>query len=64
MKRRQNDSDHKVELIIDQSLWEQEAFQFHPLVNTSTLLISNDNLKRFLALTGHDVEIMDVPSQK
>ena len=59
-----NDSDHKVELIIDQSLWEQEAFQFHPLVNTSTLLISNDNLKRFLALAGHDVEIMDVPSQK
>ena len=59
-----NDSDHKVELIIDKSLWKQEAFQFHPLVNTSTLLISNDNLKRFLALTGHDVEIMDVPSQK
>ena len=59
-----NDSDHNVELLVDESLWEQEAFQFHPLVNTSTLLISNDNLKRFLALTGHDVEIMVVPSQK
>ena len=59
-----NDSDHKVELIIDDSLWKQEAFQFHPLVNTSTLLISNDNLKRFIALTGHDVKILSVPCQK
>jgi Ala-tRNA(Pro) deacylase len=59
-----NDPDHEVELIIDESLWEQEAFQFHPLVNTSTLLVSNDNLKRFLALTGHDVKILVVPSQK
>ena len=59
-----NDYDHEVELIIDESLWEQEAFQFHPLVNTSTLVISNDNLKRFLALTGHDVKILSVPSQK
>ena len=59
-----NDSDHKVELIIDDSLWKQEAFQFHPLVNTSTLLISNDNLKRFIALTGHDVKILTVPCQK
>ena len=59
-----NDPNHEVELIIDESLWEQEAFQFHPLVNTSTLLVSNDNLKRFLALTGHDVKILVVPSQK
>jgi Ala-tRNA(Pro) deacylase len=59
-----NDSERNVELIVDESLWEQEAFQFHPLVNTSTLLISNDNLKRFLALTGHDVKILTVPSQK
>ena len=59
-----NDSEHKVELIVDELLWEQEAFQFHPLVNTSTLVISNDNLKRFLSLTGHEVKILSVPSQK
>ena len=59
-----NDTDHNVELIIDDSLWNQEAFQFHPLVNTSTLLISRDNLRRFLVLTGHDVKILSVPSQK
>ncbi|MGD8991831.1 MAG: prolyl-tRNA synthetase associated domain-containing protein [Desulfobacterales bacterium] len=59
-----NDPDHLVELIIDESLWEQEAFQFHPLVNTSTLLISKKNLKRFLALAGHEVRKLSVPSQK
>ena len=59
-----NDSGHKVELIIDEALWKREAFQFHPLVNTSTLLISNDDLKRFLTLTGHDAKILNVPSKK
>jgi Ala-tRNA(Pro) deacylase len=59
-----NDPDHKVELIFDEELWGRSAFQFHPLVNTSTLVISNDNLKRFLALTGHKVRTLSVPSQK
>jgi Ala-tRNA(Pro) deacylase len=59
-----NDPDHSVELIIDESLWEQQAFQFHPLVNTSTLLISKENLKRFLAVAGHEVRTLAVPSQK
>jgi Ala-tRNA(Pro) deacylase len=59
-----DDPDHSVELIIDESPWEQEAFQFHPLVNTSTLLISKKNLKRFLAVAGHEVRKLAVPSQK
>ena len=59
-----NDRDHEVEVIIDESLWGQEAFQFHPLVNTSTLVVSNENLKRFLTLTGHDVKVLGIPSQR
>ena len=59
-----NDRDHRVEVIIDKSLWEQKAFQFHPLVNTSTLVVSNANLNRFLTLTGHEVKVLAVPSQK
>jgi hypothetical protein len=51
-------------IIIDEALWTQTAFQFHPLVNTSTLVVSSDNLKRFLAVTGHDVRTLAVPSQK
>jgi Ala-tRNA(Pro) deacylase len=45
-------------------LWHSEAFQFHPLVNTSTLVISRENLKRFIAKTEHDVRLLDIPSQE
>jgi len=58
-----NDQENKVEVIIDESLWTSEAFQFHPLVNTSTLVISRDSVKRFLAATGHKVKILDIPAQ-
>jgi Ala-tRNA(Pro) deacylase len=56
-----NDPEHAVELIFDEVLWQEEAFQFHPLVNTSTLVISRENLKRFFGLTGHEVKLIDVP---
>jgi Ala-tRNA(Pro) deacylase len=59
-----NDRDREVELIVDESLWQQEAFQFHPLVNTSTLVVSRKNLKRFLDLTGHEAKMLEVPAQK
>jgi Ala-tRNA(Pro) deacylase len=57
-----NDPHHAVELIVDENLWEAEAFQFHPLVNTSTLVISRENLRRFIAKTGHEVRVLKVPS--
>ena len=47
-----NDQDNAVEVIMDNALWESEAFQFHPLVNTSTLVISRDNMQRFLDKVG------------
>jgi Ala-tRNA(Pro) deacylase len=58
-----NDPENAVELLFDRVLWEEELFQFHPLVNTSTLLISRENLRRFFELTGHEVRLVDVPSQ-
>jgi Ala-tRNA(Pro) deacylase len=58
-----NDPDHVVEVLIDEALWKAEAFNFHPLVNTSTLVISHKNLERFIAATGHESQIIDVPSK-
>ena len=58
-----NDPENAVELIFDEVLWAEAAFQFHPLVNTSTLLISREDLKRFFELTGHEVRLIEVPSQ-
>jgi Ala-tRNA(Pro) deacylase len=50
-----------VEIIIDRALWQSDAFQFHPLVNTATLAISRDYVQRFLDQTGHAAQILDVP---
>jgi Ala-tRNA(Pro) deacylase len=58
-----NDPDHAVELIFDAVLWQEAVFQFHPLVNTSTLVISRENLQRFFEFTGHEVRLLDVPAQ-
>jgi Ala-tRNA(Pro) deacylase len=56
-----NDLDNAVEVVIDGDLWASEAFQFHPLVNTSTLVISRENLQNFLDKTGHEARVLDVP---
>ena len=57
-----NDQKNRVEVIIDESLWASDAFQFHPLINTSTLTISRDSIKKFLDATGHEVKILDIPA--
>jgi Ala-tRNA(Pro) deacylase len=58
-----NDRDrHAVEVFIDRDLWEADAFQFHPLVNSSTLTLPQEGIERFLAATGHEGKIVAVPS--
>lgn len=59
-----NDTNREVEVILDRPLWAADAFQCHPLVNTSTLVISRDNLLRFLHATGHTVHVLDVPGRE
>lgn len=58
-----NDLNKDVEVIIDDDLWKADAFQFHPLVNTSTLVITRDDIKRFLNKTGHKFKIIQIPEQ-
>ena len=58
-----NDREGAVELIIDEELWEKGAFQFHPLVNTSTLVISKEAVSSFTGVTGHSVNVLAVPGE-
>ena len=58
-----NDPHHAVEVIMDEPLWGEDAFQFHPMVNTATLVISKENIKRFLKVTGHEVKSLSIPGQ-
>jgi Ala-tRNA(Pro) deacylase len=57
-----NDTAHKVEFVIDRALWGADAVQAHPLVNTATMVIAHVDLERFLAATGHQPRIVDVPA--
>jgi Ala-tRNA(Pro) deacylase len=56
-----NDAAHNVKVAIDRVLWNAPAFQFHPLVNTATLVIPKQGIVRFLDGTGHEPVIVDVP---
>jgi len=40
-----NDPEGLVELIIDQDVWHADALQCHPLINTSTLVITLNDIK-------------------
>jgi Ala-tRNA(Pro) deacylase len=58
-----NDQDNTVEVFVDRTLWSSDAFQFHPLVNTSTLVISKEGIEKFCGAAGHEVRVIDVPEQ-
>lgn len=57
-----NDTAHKVEFVIDRGLWEADAVQAHPMVNTATMVVAHNDLERFLAATGHTARVVDVPA--
>ncbi len=56
------DNQQAVEVYIDEALWLSSAFQFHPMINTSTLILSKASIKNFLAAMGHDFQIVTIPS--
>jgi len=57
-----NDRDQRVELVMDVDIWQASAVQCHPLVNTATMVVSHDNIERFIAATGHVARVLEVPA--
>jgi Ala-tRNA(Pro) deacylase len=55
-----NDTDHGVEVFIDEEVWVADALQCHPLVNTATLVIPKQGIEAFLAATGHTPAILAI----
>jgi len=58
-----NDLAGSVNVVVDKAIWEADALQCHPLVNTATLVIRLDHMRRFLDATGHEATVMDVPAR-
>jgi Ala-tRNA(Pro) deacylase len=58
-----SDTSKEVQILIDRQLWESDAILCHPLVNTSTISISKEELKKFFELTGHLPQVLDVTAR-
>ncbi len=58
-----NDPENSVELFVDRDIWDSEALQCHPLVNTSTLAISIKDIKVLLSHLNKTARIIDVPTR-
>jgi Ala-tRNA(Pro) deacylase len=59
-----NDLNNDVKVVLDEEVWNAAAIRCHPLVNTSTLVISKDDIIRFLELTDHSIHVINVPSRE
>ena len=57
-----NDTEHKVELLMDDDIWQQRAFQCHPLLNTETYVLTKAQCINFLKATGHEVGVILLPA--
>lgn len=55
------DAEHKVRLLIDRALLDEEHFGCHPAINTATAAFSTkDLLEKFLPATGHIPTYVDL----
>ncbi len=59
-----NDKEGAVHLLVDQDLWNAEALLCHPLVNTATLSINKESIKKFLEMTNHAPQILAIPERQ
>lgn len=58
-----NDTENRIQLLIDKPVIESETFGCHPCVSTSSLrLNTKDVLERFLPAVHHEPIIVDMPS--
>lgn len=58
-----NDMDHQVEVLFDTEVWQAQALQCHPLVNTATLCITREGIERFLRVLQQPYRILDIPAR-
>jgi Ala-tRNA(Pro) deacylase len=57
------DTEHRVELVLDEDIAAASALRCHPLVNTATLALDRSELDRFLAATGHHPRVLAIPGR-
>jgi Ala-tRNA(Pro) deacylase len=54
-----NDVDRRVTFVLDKALWDADVVNFHPLTNTATTALGQDEFRRFLKLIGREPVVVD-----
>ncbi len=54
------DTEHKVTVLLDQNIKQDELLGFHPLVNHATVCIAYSDFLRFLVHSGHEPKSISV----
>lgn len=57
-----NDPENRVEVVVDEAVWNADRVRCHPLVNTSTIVLDKEGVRRLFDVTGHQPTILDVPT--
>lgn len=55
-----NDSSNEVEIIIDEELKKEKLLGVHPCVNTSTILITPDNLEKYITKLNNPIKYISI----
>ncbi|MBL0451963.1 prolyl-tRNA synthetase associated domain-containing protein [Aeromonas veronii] len=56
------DREKAVELVVDEAIWQAEQVQCHPLVNTATLIIRLNDVRRLLTHLDREAIVMRLPA--
>ena len=54
-----NDPEHRVTFVLDKALWDADVVNFHPLTNTTTTAMPQDEFRRFLSMIGREPLVVD-----
>lgn len=55
-----NDSSNEVEIIIDEEVKKEKLLGVHPCVNTSTILITPDNLEKYITKLNNPIKYISI----
>ena len=58
------DTDHRVQLVIDRALMEDDFISGHPGISTSTLRMKREDLLRYAQAVGHSPIYVDLPDPR
>ncbi len=55
-----NDSEARVNVVLDKSMMAHEKLNYHPLTNEQTITITSKDLLVFIKTCGHETHIVDI----